>query len=83
MVLTFCSLAGAQRCGYDALVADLAPSVAQSLVTDARPQPPTVTVLDYNVVCLATDTVWGEYRYASVVINYNCSGLNCHEPGTF
>ena len=40
-------------------------------------QAPSVTVLDQNTVCLATDLKDGTYRYVSLVVRYNCEGAAC------
>ena len=33
-----------------------------------------VRILDHNIVCLATDTTRGQYRQASVVVEYTIDG---------
>ena len=54
------------------LVANL---LALSLRDSAGQVPlPSVEVLDVNTVCLATAPTFGLYRYASLVVSYNCQG---------
>lgn len=81
IVLIFSSIAEAQECTADDLIVNLGPRgrnlVARSLAFDARREAPAVTILDHNIVCLATNYVWGQYRQASVVVNYTCSGFAC------
>ena len=61
----------------EGLIADALVNV--STVTTTRP---TVLVLRSRTVCLATDRVRGQYRYASVVAMYNCTGEACPADGT-
>lgn len=40
---------------------------------------PSVTVNNFNVVCLAASSTQDQYRYVSVVVSYSCSGnQNCN-----
>ncbi len=43
-------------------------------IADGRHPPDRLTIYDQNVVCLATALKYDEYRYASVVVLFSCSG---------
>ncbi len=81
VVLLLIGAVGAQDCSINALINNLGPPnggnlVALSLSADTSQRDvPTVTILEHNIVCLATATVRGQYRVASVVVSYNCSGI--------
>ena len=51
--------------------------LADSMVADGQGSAPTVTVLDYNIVCLSMGTMFSNFRTASLVVEYNCAGAEC------
>ena len=53
------------------------PLASASLVAGTSSQPPVIHVRRLNIVCLATNTIYGTYRSASVVLEYTCSGKRC------
>ena len=71
----------AQDCTEESLVAYLGSrdqemnSGLVSLALDAgQGTTSNVRILDQNIVCLATDTTRGQYRQASVVVQYTLNG---------
>lgn len=84
MIIAILSIVDAENCSADALPPSLGPSggdlVALALtrrVQGVIQSTPMVTILDYHIVCLTTSRVIGQYAWASVVINYTCSGVAC------
>lgn len=55
----------------------LATTFARSLASPLQLQPPSITVVGANMVCLATSPAAGSYSFTSVVIHYMCSGGSC------
>ena len=51
--------------------------LADSMVADGQGSAPTVTVLDYNIVCLSMGTTFSNFITASLVVQYNCAGAEC------
>ena len=84
------------QCTRENLTTALGPSdapaanglVSQALVINEQGiQPPPVLIVDQNIVCLAADGTRGEYRLASVIVNFTCDGVGatdglCVEPDT-
>ena len=42
---------------------------------------PEVQIMDSQIVCLATNVTRGQYRYASAVVMYSCTGDSCPAGG--
>ena len=66
------------QCTQDQLNNDVVGMLlADSMVADGQGSAPTVTVLDYNIVCLSMGTMFSNFRTASLVVQYNCAGAEC------
>ena len=64
------------RCTLDSL--NLESLLPDSLARVSRSkEQPQVNVLESNIVCLSGAVTYGTYRYASVVVRYNCMGSGC------
>ena len=79
VVLLLIANAGAQDCTTAQLITSLETLVQDSLAAGSQLSNPTLNILDQNIVCLVTDTMRGDYRLTSVVVNYMCSGGACPE----
>lgn len=51
--------------------------LARSLVAGTQSPPPSVTVDQATIVCLAADINANQYRGTSVVVSYRCEGSSC------
>ena len=54
----------------------------ESVISDSygsgdNPNPPTVGLMEFNVVCRAAGPTQGMYQYLSLVATYSCSGSGC------
>ena len=47
---------------------------ANSMIAGSQGSAPTVTVLNFTIVCLSLGTAFSNFRTASVVVQYNCTG---------
>ena len=61
---------------------DIDMSGVEDLIKDSygggdNPNPPTIGVTEFNVVCRAAGPTQGMYQYLSLVATYNCSGSDC------
>ncbi len=58
----------------------VAPLIASSLLAGTQFSPPTITIINIAVVCLAVDNNLDTYRFASLVVEYTCVGT-CPSSG--
>ena len=64
---------------------DIDMSGVESLIRDSyssgdNPNPPTIGLTEFRVVCRAAGPTQGMYQYLSLVATYNCSGSGCEGP---
>ena len=73
VVLSLVLGARGQQCTESQLNQNLQDLVADALTTGDSGSPPAIELLDSQTVCLAAGSTRDLYRFASVVVSFNCS----------
>ena len=83
-VVSLCLLSGILLVQSQMECPDIEPNEVESLIRASyggisNPDPPTIVVASFNVVCRAVGTTLNMYRFLSIVATYSCSGSMCED----
>ena len=78
LLALFCSascliFSNAQNCRREELTNGMVATLLAGSLSAGQTDPPTVNVLQTNIVCLTTATMYNRYQFVSVVVRYTCS----------
>ena len=51
--------------------------IASSFLIGENQDEPSIQLFEYQIVCLASGSARGTYRFTSVIANYSCNGVLC------
>ena len=66
-------LSSAQQCSKEDLTDEMVATLLAESLAAGQTDPPTIDVLQTNIVCLTTATIFGNYQFVSIVVSYRCS----------